>query len=297
MYRIDNATALGALPLPAPVGPTVPGYFTNSGTNQTIVDGDWLNSIQEEIIAVIANASITLSKTNRAQLLQALLQMGRYQHRVVWRRVGGTQMVSVDGAAFTATSATSFSPLYSGVGRLRIVGAGGGAGGAAGSGCSAGGSGGSFAEAAVQLTFGTPVAIAVGAAGTAGGSTTGDGGKGGDSTWGAGGTLITAPGGPGSAHTTTGNSGIGPGAPAAASGSGVYFTQVGQFGANGGSTGIIGGGGGLLIAPGFGGGTPMFPTTYPGGSPSADAFGCGAGGAFGGTNGWAGMDGVQILEY
>lgn len=296
MYRIDNATALAALPMPNPVGPTVPGYFTNSGLNQTIVDGDWLNAVQEELIAVIANAGITLSKTTRTQLLQALLQMGRYQHRVVWRRVSGTLSVSIDGAAFTSVGANSFNPLYTGIGKLTIQGAGGGSGGTTGTGASGGGAAGAYAEASVSFTFGTPVAIAIGAGGTAGGSTTGDGGTGGSSTWGAGGSLITAPGGGGSVHAATGASGGGGAASSAASGTGIYFSQLGTAGANAGSTGVIGGG--TLIQPGAGASTRFGQGSFAQSATPPDNFGCGAGGAVATTgNGFAGQDGVMILEY
>lgn len=83
MYRIDNDTAVPALPVPAAVGPNPNHYFTKgnpgSGIPATIVDDDWANAVQEEICAVIVAAGISLNKTNRAQLLAALRATGVFQ--------------------------------------------------------------------------------------------------------------------------------------------------------------------------------------------------------------------------
>jgi hypothetical protein len=80
MYRVDNATAVAALPTPAAVGPKPNHYFTKgdpgSGIPATILDDDWANAIQEEIVGVILASGQTLSKTNRAQLLAALRAAG-----------------------------------------------------------------------------------------------------------------------------------------------------------------------------------------------------------------------------
>lgn len=79
MQRIDNSSAATTLPVPAPAG--TPGYFfggdPQTGTEATIVDQDFMNSLQEEICNVISAAkpAITLDKTNRSQLLQALNQL------------------------------------------------------------------------------------------------------------------------------------------------------------------------------------------------------------------------------
>jgi hypothetical protein len=83
MYRIDNVTAALALPTPAAVGPKPNGYFTKGdpvgGVPATVVDDDWANAIQEEIVAVILAAGLTLNKTNAAQLLAALRAAGVFQ--------------------------------------------------------------------------------------------------------------------------------------------------------------------------------------------------------------------------
>jgi hypothetical protein len=80
MYQVDNASAATALPAPAAVGPNPNGFFTGGSpgvTPATVVDADWMNAVMMEIINVIVAASITPSKTNRAQLLQAIQSLGR----------------------------------------------------------------------------------------------------------------------------------------------------------------------------------------------------------------------------
>ncbi|WP_395391509.1 hypothetical protein WBP07_12745 [Novosphingobium sp. BL-8A] len=74
MFRIDNASAVSALPAALAAG--TPGYFgrgdPSTGKIPTILTADWANMVQEELVAVIAAAGIALDKTNRAQLLAAL---------------------------------------------------------------------------------------------------------------------------------------------------------------------------------------------------------------------------------
>jgi hypothetical protein len=81
MYRIDNSTAATSIPTPEAPGPIEPGWFTNgspeSGEAATIVDADWMNAVQEEISYVIEQNALTLSKTDRTQLWQALQRMTR----------------------------------------------------------------------------------------------------------------------------------------------------------------------------------------------------------------------------
>ncbi len=81
MYRIDNATSLPAMPTPGPIGPNPDSFFTKgdptTALNATIVDDDWLNSIQEEICNVIELTGGTLTKGVYTQLydaIQTLLQ-------------------------------------------------------------------------------------------------------------------------------------------------------------------------------------------------------------------------------
>jgi hypothetical protein len=74
MHRIDNATAIAALPAPEPVG--TPGFFTNgnrpAGLAPTRVDDNWLNTVQEEIANVVLAAGLQLSKVSNTQLYEAI---------------------------------------------------------------------------------------------------------------------------------------------------------------------------------------------------------------------------------
>jgi hypothetical protein len=79
MHRIDDPTAAPALPVPQQPGS--PGFFTGgapaTGLSPTRVSADWLNATQEEISYVIETAGLTLSKTDRTQLFQALQRLTR----------------------------------------------------------------------------------------------------------------------------------------------------------------------------------------------------------------------------
>jgi hypothetical protein len=74
MHRIDNPSASTSLPTPTPLGPE--GYFTkgniNVGQSATIVEFDWLNTIQEELMSIVLRGGLTSDKTDNTQLLKAL---------------------------------------------------------------------------------------------------------------------------------------------------------------------------------------------------------------------------------
>ncbi|MCW5737995.1 MAG: hypothetical protein KIS73_27990 [Enhydrobacter sp.] len=73
MYRIDTANNVAALPAKQPAAED-PGYFNNNpgAGSGTVVSGDWLNAVQEELAAVIGGASMALDRNNNAQLLAAI---------------------------------------------------------------------------------------------------------------------------------------------------------------------------------------------------------------------------------
>lgn len=75
MYRVDGSTAAAALPAPNAVSGT-PGYFSDgdpaTATPPTTVTAEWLNMVQEEIVAVIAATGAGLSKADRGQLNAAI---------------------------------------------------------------------------------------------------------------------------------------------------------------------------------------------------------------------------------
>lgn len=78
MFRIDSTGAAVAQPVLGAAG-AVAGYFTEgdpgTGTLPTTVSADWLNTVQEEMLAVIEGAGLTASKTNAGQLLSAILAL------------------------------------------------------------------------------------------------------------------------------------------------------------------------------------------------------------------------------
>lgn len=86
MFRIDNTTAVTPIPTPAAVGANPNGFFTKGnpglGIPATIVDDDWANAVQEEICNVVTAAGITLSKTVRTQLRDAIYALAgqKYVH-------------------------------------------------------------------------------------------------------------------------------------------------------------------------------------------------------------------------
>jgi hypothetical protein len=79
MHRIDDPSA--APTLPAPNQPGTPGYYTEgsptTGQQATIVSADWANAVQEELAYVVEQSGLTLSKTDRTQLYQAIARLTR----------------------------------------------------------------------------------------------------------------------------------------------------------------------------------------------------------------------------
>jgi hypothetical protein len=84
MYRIDNATAVTPIPATPAVGPNPNRFFTKGnpggGIPATVVDDHWLNTVQEEICAVVVAAGLTLDKANLGQLLAAIQLLGAKAH-------------------------------------------------------------------------------------------------------------------------------------------------------------------------------------------------------------------------
>lgn len=108
MFRIDNSTATGAMPAPAAAGQE--GYFTDGdpagGTPATIVPADWLNLVQEEILAVIEGAGIAPDKAATDQLLAGIV--------ATVGKVGigqGRHTVSVPAVAMRPSASGGCSPL------------------------------------------------------------------------------------------------------------------------------------------------------------------------------------------
>lgn len=101
MYQIDVATAAGSLPVPAAAGN--PGFFTDgnpgTGTPATIVPADFLNMVMQELINVVNEGGIPLSKTSYTQVRDAIANM-------IAAGGGG-------GGSGTVTAVTGIAPINS----------------------------------------------------------------------------------------------------------------------------------------------------------------------------------------
>lgn len=75
MNRIDSPTAVTALAAPTAVSGIV-GFFSggnpSTSTAPTTLSAEWLNMVQEELVAILAAASIVPSKADRGQVLAAI---------------------------------------------------------------------------------------------------------------------------------------------------------------------------------------------------------------------------------
>lgn len=280
MHRIDSSGAATSLPTPAAVG--TPGYWTDgdaaSGTPATVIDPDWLNSIQEELVAIVLASGLSLSKTDRAQVMAAL--------RILMR--GSIPIFSAPGS-FTATV-----PIWATSADVIVTGAGGGSGGSPGGQASGGGgAGGTAFKRITGLTPGASIPIVVGAGGaagdTSGSGSTANGAAGGSSSFGA---YCSATGGGGGLIYSAGPAGGAGGA-----GIGGDLNLPGGYGsdgqANGASFGGLGGagywgGGGRSAAGGTGG------AAIPGQAP-----GSGAGGVYGpnAQSGGYGANGIVHITW
>ncbi|MFX1674042.1 hypothetical protein PWR63_17550 [Paraburkholderia sp. A2WS-5] len=104
MFQTDQATAASSLPAPAAAG--TPGYFTGgnpaSGVAATIVDADWLNMVQQELVNVATATGQTLSKTTYNQVLLAIQALIAGRAPGVVGSMRNAQM-SVATASATAT--------------------------------------------------------------------------------------------------------------------------------------------------------------------------------------------------
>ncbi len=159
-----------------------------------------------------------------ANFTTAVLNTGK--NVSIYKNIAGVQNVSLNGAAFTTTGATTFAAPASGIAYYRIWGAGGGSGGTTGVNSAAfGGGGGEYVEGIISgLTTATTVTCGLpGTAGAGGGSPT-NGGNGGTTSFG----TITALGGLGG---FAGNAAPAP----AGSGLGGNGGVGGQFRVGGGS--------------------------------------------------------------
>jgi hypothetical protein len=256
MHRIDNATAATAMPEPLPAG--TPGFFSRGdevvGQMATIVEYDWANAVQEELMSIVLRGGVTPDKANTTQVLQALANL-------------------FTGAYIQITASQSLLvPPYATKVAFRMVGSGGGGAHCQSDGTSyvsgGGGGSGAYAEAQRDCIPGELLTAVIGVGGIseAGGTTTSLAAPAGRWTVSAGGgqpALWDAP--------TNSHGGMG-GMPA-----GGDLESAGTFGGDGEASGVYqpyGYGG-----PGPWGGGPRAGNVGGTGGPGAPGMGPGAGGA------------------
>lgn len=249
----------------------------NSG-NPVCVLLDCFGGAQQIAPAIAAN--------HAAQLSQA-----GFQNQAVYRRNGGVQQVSINGAAFTSTGATTFPAPPSGRARVRLWGGGGGGGASSGgTGALGGGGGAGGYNEFIATGLATATAITVGAGGTAGTAGPTAGGQGGSSSFGAIGSAFGGTGG----QAITGAGGAAGGVGAGGSGGALIIT--GQSGGTGfgpiGSAYQLASGGGAFGASVTSG--PLsavaaagFSGTFPGGGASGSQS----------SSATPGADGLVIVDY
>lgn len=298
MFRVDDPSAVASMPALLAAG--VPGFFgrgdPGNGVRPTVLTVDWANIVQEELVAIVAAAGISLDKPDLNQVLDAL--------RVLFNSGRLRQIQSfVGGNSGTIALATETQFV-----RCIMVGGGGGGGGteatAVGDSAAAGGgASGSYAEFGCARAYLHGQAYSVGTGG-AGGVGMANGTTGGATTAGA----ASAPGGGGGGLSFSTNvPSVGARGAAGASGSASGAVIIASARGAPGESGLIlepslvagqvSGSGGS--GPWGGGGHSE--SDGPGGA--GDGFGSGGGGAASAQsraarNGGAGSGGRLILvEY
>lgn len=247
------------------------------------------------LVAQGAGAEQVNPATQSKHAMQLGQATGRRLRTSVYMNVGGVQMVSVNGGAFTATGATTFTQLAAtNATHVIVQAAGAGSGGTSAAGASTwsytgGASSGSGGESWLTSVL-TAVAVTVGLGGTAG-ATAGAGGSGGSSSFGA---FISANGGNPSAGNTTASSTVGlfggAAAPGIATGGNMFNWQgaPGNYGVAFTTTNLVAGFGGSSR---FGGG-PTAPANSTSPGIAATSPGTGASGAISVSSGAAQVGGV-----
>lgn len=110
MHRIDNTTA--STTLPTAKAPGQPGFFTTGtigGQSATIVEADWLNTVQEELLAILSADAMTPSKTTNNQVITAILDLMRKNTRQ--RLTGAFDLYVATTGSDTNDGLTPSTPL------------------------------------------------------------------------------------------------------------------------------------------------------------------------------------------
>ena len=271
------------------------GAAATTGSQTTpSVDSGWVPLYVVTVAygqTTITSSSIAISPG--APFIATPLSQVRGNNVAVYDIVGGVQMVSVNGAAYTTVGATTFPIPATGVADVELWGGGGGGGGAASSGLGGAGGGGGYCKGIVSgLTSATTVTV--GAGGTAGTSTPTNGGNGGTTQFASSTPLVAVGGYGGSAET---GAGAGPPGSGGSASGGNIANESGQSGSSG-----------FFITPGtgfcaiggasFGLGFGAILTGAVAASGQAGSFpGQGAGGALLASGGGAGANGRVVVRW
>ncbi len=227
------------------------GEWTNgnvaAGTPPTIIEADWLNTIQREIANVVTGAGLTLDPANDAQLLASLLSLTGSG-----RLIGPPKIITAN-STYTKTPGTK-KIFVQGIG-TGGNGAGSVATGSTGCTCCSGGASGGYAEAWYESGFDS-VLVTIGAIGA---HNYGNGASGGTSSFGS---LMVIPG-------------AGGGVVSAQTNSVAYFENGG--GSVGGVPTLSGHLSGFVTPGSFGVGGKVFNGSAVSGAGASSKFGTGGG--------------------
>ncbi|BBP99075.1 hypothetical protein BSFA1_42040 [Burkholderia sp. SFA1] len=209
--------------------------FTNGdavgGIAATDLEDVWFDHVQEEIANAIELSGQTLSNSDRTQLSKAF--KGRLLRTSVYTLVGGVQMVSVNGGAFTATGASTWAPLsQTSTYQVTGSGSGGGGGGAvavsAGQTCAASAGGAGAYAVGIYNTVASQT-VTIGAPGVGGVPSVSGATVGATCSFGS---LMTLPGGTIGVNVAVSAFSVGSGNSASPSGSNLIVSMPGQGGGN-----------------------------------------------------------------
>lgn len=103
MHRIDGANHVG-------------NRFSDDSSPGTRVTDDWLNAVQEELVAVIAAASIALDKENNGQLLAAIQAIAGVPSGTVAHTARATAPAGWLLADGSAVSRSTYAALFAAIG-------------------------------------------------------------------------------------------------------------------------------------------------------------------------------------
>lgn len=123
MFPIDTRTATELRP-PIP-DEGKPGWFTHGdpekGEVPTVVDADWMNRIQSELMNVVTGANITLKKDDSHQLLEAIRLIARSSRYVPGQIIAFAGKASPNGTLLcngATVSRKDYADLFSAIGEI-----------------------------------------------------------------------------------------------------------------------------------------------------------------------------------